>query len=55
MSFNPVKPREIATPKRCITDLFRQAGGPKRVMVRLGTGTWWRTAPLGRLHDRAAP
>lgn len=35
-AFNPVKPREIGTPEKCIAELFEQAGGIKRVMVKLG-------------------
>lgn len=37
-AFNPVKPRPAGTPKACLADLFAQAGGIQRVMVRLGLG-----------------
>jgi len=37
-AFNPVKRRVPGTVKACIVDLFAQAGGPKRVMVKLQLG-----------------
>ncbi|MFO1081897.1 MAG: phage regulatory CII family protein [Reyranellaceae bacterium] len=37
-TFTPVKPRAAGTPKACLGDLFAQAGGVQRVMVRLGLG-----------------
>lgn len=37
-AFKPMKPRPPGTVKGCISDLFAQAGGVDRVMVRLRTG-----------------
>ena len=37
-AFSPVKPRPAGAPKSCLADLFAQAGGVQRVMVRLGLG-----------------
>ena len=37
-AFNPVKPRDVTTPKRCVAELFDEAGGVKAVMVTLDIG-----------------
>jgi hypothetical protein len=34
-AFNPVKPRDPGTPKEAVAALFDEAGGVKRVMIRL--------------------
>ena len=37
-AFNPVKPRDVTTPKRCVGELFDEVGGVKAVMVALDIG-----------------
>jgi hypothetical protein len=37
-AFLPVKPRTIGTPKAAVAEMYRQAGGVERVMVRIGVG-----------------
>jgi hypothetical protein len=37
-AFQPVKPREITSPKHAVGELFEQNGGLKHVMVKLAIG-----------------